>query len=67
MFLSDSDEDDELSPGTALGEEEAGGSRVEEQVGARAVILPAGTMHDAKRLRTHSPPPLDWVWTPEMW
>ena len=61
-----SDEDDELSPGPGLGEEEGGGSRVEEQVGARAVILPAGTILDAKRLRTHSPPPLGWKWTPDV-
>ena len=32
----------------------------------RAIILPAGTMHDAKRLRTHNPPPLGWVWTPDV-
>ena len=56
VFLSDSDDDDELSPGPALGEEEAGGSR-EEPVGARVVIHPAGTMLDAIRMRTHSPPP----------
>ena len=47
-------------------EEEAGVSRVEEPVGARAVINPPGTLLDAVRMRTHSPPPVDWVYKPDV-
>ena len=66
MLSSESDEDEELSLGPGLGEEGGGGSRVEDQVGSRAVIHPVGTMLDAKRLRTHSPPPMGWKWTPDV-
>ena len=37
-----------------------------EQVGSRAVIHPVGTMLDAVRMRTHSPPPAGWEWNPDV-
>ena len=61
-----SSDDDALSPGLALGEEEVGGSRVQAPVGARAVINPPGTLLDAVRMRTHSPPPVGWVYKSEV-
>ena len=62
----DSDDGDELSPGPALGDEEAGGSRVQAPVGARAVINPLGTLHGAVQMRTHTHPPVGWVYKPEV-
>ena len=66
VLRSSSDEDEELSLGPGLGEQEGGGSRVVEQVGSRAVIHPVGTTHDAVRMRTHSPPPAGWEWNPDV-
>jgi hypothetical protein len=66
LVSSSSDEDEELDLGPGLGEEEGGGSSVVEQVSSRAVMRPVGTISDAVRMRTHSPPPAGWKWNPDV-
>ena len=66
VFPSDSEDDDEPSPGLASGEEEAEGSHVQAPVGSQAIVHPPGTLRDAVRMRTHSPPPHNWVWNPDV-